>query len=206
MDKDYFLKKYKHKSKYELRLILKNRDHYQSEAVEAALELYDLRKGEGSEQKIKERPRYSKDGEFSVPGPSFSGLTTAFALSLFVLSLSEILFYYSSERLFEDSVATWRIWIYVFAFLSNHIIYKLEYGESNVFLGRSLNDVILLVMMFVTKISYEFMLDSSYRPDIVLSGGQLFTGFFSIAILIFCFEACVAFLKFLLGLVRCQIF
>lgn len=216
---NYFLEKFKSKSKHELELIVANQANYQPEAVRAAIELlnsnHELETPIPQQTKaIKEQPEDSNFGALSLSfdyKPFFRTLSyrefvTGLALAVLFHSLFEIIDYYSNERFFENSLRAWKISIFVAVFLGNHAYYRFEHRRSNNFIGRSLNDLILLIILILSRVGYELVLSSSYRLNLDVNGVGFFFMVFGIGIMIFAFETSVALMKFLLKQVRCQVF
>ncbi|MFY0598257.1 MAG: hypothetical protein JXR03_01210 [Cyclobacteriaceae bacterium] len=216
---NYFLEKFKSKSKHELELIVANQANYQPEAVRAAIEL--LNNNHELEiptpQQAGATKELSEDSNFGVLSLSFDykpffrtlsyrEFVTSFALALLYHSLFEIIDYYSNERFFENSLRAWKLSFFVVVFLGNHIIYRFEHRRSNNFISRSLSDLILLIILILSRVGYELILDSNYRLNLDANGVGVFFIIFGIVIMIFALETAVALLKFLLKRIRCQVF
>ena len=216
---NYFLEKFKSKSKHELELIVANQAKYQPEAVRAAIEL--LNNNHELEipipQKAEAAKEQSEGSDFGTLSPSFNyrpffgtlsyrEFVTSIALALLFHTLFEMVDYYSNERFFENSLKAWKVSFLVMVFLGNHVYYKFEHKRSNNFIGRSLNDLILLIILILSRVGYELMLDSSYRLNLDANGAGFFFIILGIVIIVFAFETSVALLKFILKRVRCQVF
>lgn len=216
---NYFLEKFKSKSKHELELIVANQANYQPEAVRAAIEL--LNGNNELEIPIPQQAEATKepteDSNFGVLSLSFNykpffrtlsyrEFVTGLALTLLFHSLFEIVDYYSNERFFENSLRAWKISFFVAVFLCNHVYYRFEHRRSNNFIGRSFSDLILLIILILLRVGYELILDSNYRLNLDVDGVGFFFIILGIVIMVFAFETSVALLKFLLKRIRCQVF
>ena len=214
---NYFLEKFKEKTKKELQSIVNNRSSYQSAAVSAATQLLNERK---DEQPLLETPVQSDKKEtnskFGVSMSfdykpffrtlSYREILTSLSLALLYHAFHETLNYYSSERLFEGSLETIKIVIIIALFLVNHVYYKFENNRSNNFIGRSISDLMFMVFLILTRVSYEFFLDSSYRLTFSGNVVGMSSMIFGVIILVFVFESLVAILKIILKYIRCRIF
>ena len=216
---DYFLTKFQRKTRIELQRIVDNQGHYRPEAVLAATKLLNKKLSEQDlpildEAAYPTREEKSKVDRLSLSfdyRPFFRTLSyreflTSISIALFGLAIIGIINYYSDERFFEDAHSIWKWYTILFVFLANHIIYKHEHKRSNNFLGRSINDLFLLVSLVLLTISYKFITGGTY--DFRIENGILGTIIIIsvITITIFSFEIGLEFLKILLKKIRCQIF
>jgi len=214
--KEYFIERFKTKSEQELDEIVENRTGYQNEAVLAAIEL--LNNSRVTQIAVPEELKVKKD---VVKNQESDGLEKSFspkaffrtlsyrefitwlALTLLLLSFFEIINYYSDEYFVNNN------WKHNFSFfllvlLFNHVIYKFEHRRSNNLMGRSISDSILLMMVIFAKQVYNYLVDRDLSFDVEI--GQFILLIIVIAFFIFFFESIVGILKYLLSLIRCQIF
>ena len=216
---DYFLTRFQKKTRIELQRIIDNQEQYRPEAVLAATKLLNKNLSEQVLPVLDEAAYPTKEKKIEVDWlslsfdyrPFFRTLSyreflTSISIALFGLSIIEIINYYSDERFFEDTHSTWKWYTILFVFLAIHIIYKHEHKRSNNFLGRSINDLFLLVSLVLLTISYKFVIGGTY--DFRIENGVL--GIIIIVTVItmaiFSFEIGLGFLKMLLKKIRCQIF
>ncbi|MDR7131266.1 hypothetical protein J2X69_003627 [Algoriphagus sp. 4150] len=216
---DYFLTRFQRKTRIELQRIVDNQEHFQPEAVLAATKLLNKKLSEQALPILDEAAYPTRDEKLKVDRLSLSldyrpffrtlsyrELLTSISIALFGLAIIGIINYYSDERFFKDVHSIWRGHTILFVFLANHIIYRYEHKRSNNFLGRSINDLFLLVSLMLLAISYKFIIGGTY--DFRIGNGVL-----GIIILvsvitmsIFSFEIGLGLLKMLLKKIRCQIF
>lgn len=216
---EYFLDKYQSKTKIELQRIVDNKEHYQPDAVLAASKLLNLRLDEKLPQILGDSVNESKAENTKVDRislsfdyhPFFRTLSyreflTSISLALFYLAIFEIIDYYSDERFFEDSHGTWKWYTLIFVFLINHIIYRFEHNRSNNFIGRAINDFILLISIFLIRSCYALIMDISY--DFSVDNGVIgvVLTVFILPFFIIAFEMGVGIFKYLFKKIRCQIF
>jgi hypothetical protein len=205
---DYFYERFKHKSKSDLKYIIENPQTYRTEAIEAADKL--LREREGlPEKQIDDYKREQSVNEHKHHNPwedslsiasfsqslSYNDLLTYLSLSLFSVAFVELLYYLLSDSEIEQAYKTIRNIGLVFILLLNHVVYKIGHGQSNKFMGRSLNTLILIFSMFLIRITYLYISSAnsfSYETD--LSSAFWFLVFLIIAI--FAFELVVSLLKY----------
>ncbi|WP_373395879.1 hypothetical protein V8V91_14965 [Algoriphagus halophilus] len=216
---EYFLDKYQSKTKIELQRIVDNKEHYQPDAVLAASKLLYLRLNEKLPQILGDSVNESKGENIKVDRislsfdyhPFFRTLSyreflTSISIALFYLAVFEIIDYYSDERFFEDSQGTWKWFTLLLVFLINHILYRFEHNRSNNLIGRSINDLFLLVSIFLIRSSYALIVDISYDFSVDASVMGVVLVLFILPFFIFAFEIGVGILKYLLKIIRCQIF
>ncbi|WP_339923674.1 hypothetical protein [uncultured Cyclobacterium sp.] len=218
----YFSRKFKEKSIHELELIVANKDDYQADAVCAAEQLLK------AHCDIKNKPNFSELEQIhnkKIPSNSsgisqsldpkpflktfsYREIITIIALSLLFHSLLEVIGIYSNDPLFifKNTLNTWKIVLLLSIFLLNHIVYRLEHNRSNNFIGRLIIDLIFLFFLIIIKIGFTFLIDSSYRISIKGNGLMFFIIIFGLVFLFTALELIVAFLKFSLKKIRCQIF
>ncbi|WPR75758.1 hypothetical protein [Algoriphagus sp. NG3] len=216
---DYFLTRFQKKTRVELQRIVDNQEHYRPEAVLAATKLLNKNLSEQVLPVLAEAAYPTKEKKTEVDWlslsfdyrPFFRTLSyreflTSISIALFGLAIIGIINYYSDERFFKDAHSTWKWYTILFVFLANHIIYKHEHKRSNNFLGRSINDLFLLVSLLLLTISYKFIIGGTYDFRI----GNGFLGIIIIVTVItmaiFSFEIGLGFLKMLLKKIKCQIF
>lgn len=215
---EYYLNKYQNKSKIELQRIIDNKDDYQLDAVKAAAKLLNVELNEpavpiayyensGAKDRKLKNDRISRSFNFY---PFFRSLSyrefmTVISIALVYLAICEILEYYSDERFFQDSYQTWKLYTFLFSFLANHIFYKIEHHRSNNFIGRSINDLLLLIAILLTQKTYAFLLGNSYS----FSTNSSFLGeilmLFLLPFFIFSFEILIGILKVLFRKIKWQI-
>mgnify|MGYP006999182309 CR=1 FL=1 len=215
----YFLQKYQNKTRDELQRIVANKGQYQPAAVSAAIQLLNENREKQiqlPQEKITEQVNV-EDSNFGTLSlsfdyrPFFRALSyreflTTIAMALLFQAFFEIIDYYSSERFFENTHKAWKGYGILVVFLANHILYRYEHRRSNNFIGRSLNDLLLIITLIFVRTTYEFILKGTYSISIDGSGVGLFFMILAILMFIFAFEVGVAFLKYLLKRLRCQIF
>lgn len=170
-----FVTKFRLKSKSELLGILSNSENYQLEAIFAAK--WVLKKKKYKEDQI---PRYSvdrKEGKGTSPEVKdfgiiysierkFKSYFLSYQLSDF-LSIVAIAFlcsliialvnYYSGERWLRDILGSARYTIHIIFLLSIHVVYKMENGKGNTFLGRVLHDAQYILMVILISTIYNWL-------------------------------------------------
>lgn len=216
---EYYLNKYQSKTKIELQRIVDNKDHYQPEAVIAASKLLNHRLDDELPQILSDSVNESKTASRNVDRfslsfdyhPFFRTLSyreflTSISIALFYLAVFEIIDYYSDEKYFEDSHVVWKWYTFVFVFLANHLMYRLEHRRSNNFIGRAINDLFLLIPIIIFKYCYTIIMDISYDFSVDNSAIGVVLVVFFLPFFIFGFEMGVGIVKFLLKKFRCQIF
>lgn len=212
---NYFLTRFQRKTRAELQRIVDNPERYRTEAVLAATKLLNekiflIPDDEAYPKEDKnlevERPFTSFDYRPFFRTLSYREFLTSISIALFALAVIEIINYYSDERFFEGTHSSWTWFTILLAFPANHIIYRYEHRRSNNFIGRSINDLFLLVSLIIVVISYRLIIGGSYNfriIDGVLSFAIVVIG---ITMTIFSFEIGLGFLKIILKKIRCQIF
>ncbi|MCE7055834.1 hypothetical protein LZF95_14225 [Algoriphagus sp. AGSA1] len=216
---DYFLTRFQKKTRIELQRIVDNQEQYRPEAVLAATKLLNKNLSEQVLPVLDEAADPTKEKKLEVDRlslsldyrPFFRTLSyreflTAISIALFALAIIGIINYYSDERFFKDTHSTWKLYTILFVFIANHVVYRHEHKRSNNFLGRSINDLFLLVSLVLLATCHQFIIGSTYNFRIE-------NGFLGIIIIvtvitmaIFSFEIGLGFLKMLLKKIKCQIF
>lgn len=217
--KDYFLEKYKTKSKYDLQKIIDNKDQYQPEAIIAATHLLNhwkdapvspdkgviLNSHKETESKTKSfSPIF--DYKPFVRSLSYREFLTSITLALFCQAFIDTINYYSDEHIFEEYHNNIKFTFLILIFLANHIYYRYEHGRSNNFIGRSLNDLVLLFSIILTRTLYLYIVTGSLEIIFNANGMGAFSVILGLVILICIFELLVALLNLILKQFKCQIF
>jgi hypothetical protein len=216
---DYFLTRFRRKTKIELQRIVDNKEDYRPEAVWAATKLLNEKLSEQAlphldeaafptrEEKLKvDRLSLSLDYRPFFRTLSYREFLTCISIALFGLTIFSVLDYYSNERFFEDTYTTWKWYTVLFVLIVNHIIYRHEHKRSNNLLGRSINDLFLLTSLILMADSYKSITGSTYefRIENGLLGILILIVVATIAI--FSLEIGLGFIKMILKKIRCQIF
>lgn len=214
---EYFLNKYQSKTEIELQRIVDNKEHYQPDAVVAAAKLLNLKLDEPQPLLLDDyesKEKNTKGDKLSLSfdhTPFFRTLSyreflTSCCLAISSLAIYEIIDYYSDERFFENTHGTWKWYIFLSVFLVNHIIYRFEHKRSNNLIGRSINDLFLLVSIVLIRSFYAFTMGISYDYSIDNSVTGVVLVLFMLPFFIFAFEMGVGILNYSLKKLRCQIF
>lgn len=215
---DYFLIRFQRKTRIELQHIVDNQQRYRPEAVLAATKLLNEKLSDQlpildeaayptKDEKLKvDRLSLSFDYRPFFRTLSYREFLTSISIALFALAIIEIINYYSEERFFKYTHSTWKWSTILFVFLANHIIYRYEHKRSNNFLGRSINDLFLLVSLIVLATSHKSIVGSTYNFRIENSVLGIIILVIVIPMAIFSFEIGLGFLKMILKKIRCQIF
>lgn len=214
---NHFLKRLKNKTRTELQHIVDNEIQYQTSAVEAARHLLLEQTEEPgliSQIHLKEQEKsatssidFSASFDFKVyfGSLSYRDLFTFISLSLLFVALIEVLDFYSGEEYISGHNNSIVLWLLAIFLLANHFYYRIEHGRSNNFLGRSINDFAFFIIVVLATSTYRFILNNDYRLNYNADGLGLLFVFIGLVILVFAFESGVAFIKYLLKKIKCQI-
>ncbi len=131
-------------------------------------------------------------------------ILTNISLALLFLLFRETLILVFSTSLIYKIVQENLKFIGILIVIINHLIYRKEYRESNNYIGRCLNDSILILsFLFVIQL-FNLYNDPSYSVPNLPFWSVIFLTIL-IFLLIIIFETLVAFLKYVLKLVKIDI-
>lgn len=175
-----YVEKFKYKSKYELLEILEKKEKYTKTAVLAA-EL--LLKQNGSENEcdiVIEEQKSNKDdfGFQSIIKKTFNPslylhsfnidlILTNLCLPLVVIVVFKISQMYHDEFVVFRFLNDYKGIIFLLMLIVNNVIFKIETGRSNNFVGRCINDLLFLVIFILLIYGYNFAKDSSFSSPIL---------------------------------------
>jgi hypothetical protein len=220
---DFFYRNYQSKTCAQLENIIQEKDRYQRNAVKAAIRILNERnetdyrltsvaKGQiDTNHDLCQVSKTRHDKGFFEMAFNIKVFKTTIgshdifswlALALFALSCLEILIFYSDESIMERH-SGWIFFLVVFIVLiSNHILFKIEHKISNNVLGRLIHDFCLIILFFLFRNFYNWLIkdyDLFYFDDI-------FALLFVVVLITFTLEFFVAILKrFLLTLFKWEI-
>lgn len=217
---DYFKNRFKSKSKQELQKIIDNKKGYRIEAVNAAISILDKRKySDAPNIEVEEhKEKYINQDTDSQPmvyglNPrpfirtfSYRDILTSFSLALLLWSFIELINYYSDERLIRDIYGKLKLIGVASIVIANHIVYKIEHGRSNNFIGRSIHVMMFVLIVTIMIPVYKLLTESSYSFTFNLNLWDLFFTLFFMSAFIVLFETLLTLFKALLNLFKWQIF
>lgn len=170
-----FLIKFRHKSKIELEEILDNKEKYTKEALFAAKELFNnFDEPVYFAGKLKTKDTFKDD--FSLidfisrkfdPIPYLRSikkdlLLTNLSLAFVILTINELSkFLWEVNDLFSSITDNLTIVIIIFLILNN-VFYRIETGVSNNYIGRCINDFLLLFIFIVLRTGSNYIIDVGY--------------------------------------------
>ena len=214
---DYFLKKFESKSDQELLQIIGRKESYQRAAVNAAIELYNERNSatisrlyDQEESITSETDKGSILTSFTLR-PFFRTLSyreflTSFALGSFYIAFLSVVEYYSDE-IESEGLDTFLKWVVgIVLILISHMMYRFEHGRSNNFIGRAFHDLISFVFLVLIRNIYFYIVHDSVSFIVDGGLGVFIVILFFVVLFTFFIESIVAFIKFILRLLRWQIF
>lgn len=213
---NFFVNKFQDKSSEELQEIINNKGRYQTDAVNAAIQILNERENTEIPNIQPSKPLRLKQGSddqdllaasFSFK-PFFGRLSyrdflTSICLALSLLAIMEILGYYSTEKLIEDIFIFLSILIMLIFLSLNHVIYRAEHKKSNNYVGRVIHDIIFMIFFIPFNLVYHYLI-TGYSGTFV-EGNVLAILLVAILLLMF-FELFIALLKRLLNLIGWRIF
>ena len=149
----------------------------------------------------------STDWAYSIKGrPFFRTLSyreffTGVTLSLFLLAVVDAIDYLFDGAIDRNLVTGFLVITLPFV---SHILYRLEHKRSNNFMGRNLNDYLLLISMFLVIQVRNLIRDGElHLPD--KNVAEIFVFLFVVAFWIMVMEICISLFKRLLRLIRWRI-
>lgn len=216
----FFYNKLKHRHDRDLRVIVANKESYEPEAVNAAIALLNERAGNivalippglpGAAAPLRSMQAHDSLAPFSFAlffkTHSYRDYLTAFSLSLFFIAFSELLKYYSNERWLEGNAGLFQSLGFLAAFLFAHILYKIEHGRPNNFVGRATMDVVMLFMLFLVGNTYAFLTGGNHFHFSSTDFSTAVASFFIIGFSILVLEGILSMVALLLALIKCRIF
>jgi hypothetical protein len=216
--KDFYINKFKVKSDQELQKIVDDSTFYDVDAVNAAIIILNNRKN--TSNPVIEKPKkilFENKSEVNdiktsqrynpfIRSLSYREFLTSLCLALFFLAYSEILFYYSDERMLKGLIGVLHIIGFITLVFINHIIYKLEHRRPNDFMGRSIIDVFFIITIILIKYTYTLLVEKGHSYTLNSNGIGAFVIIIFIVFLVLLFESIVSLLRIILKYVKCQIF
>lgn len=135
---------------------------------------------------------------------SYRDLFTPFSLALLLVALGKGVSYLSFLPWVESYNPLIIATTVVMIALVNHVVYKIEHRRPNNFIGRCIQDIVLLLFLFLFATIRDSLSSGTFAiDDFSISGSlALIPG---LAIVVTLFELVVAFLKRFLKLVKWQI-
>ena len=217
--KDFFLARYKNKTRKELQQIIDFNKRYHPDAVLAAIELLNGKVEEEDpieplypiivEENKSPKPDFLKLAFEVRPflrTYSYRDFLTILSLALAYSAFITLIGYYSNERFFENNTRSWATVGYFVVFLVNHIFYRIEHKRSNNFTGRYLNDLLLALIMFISQRVYGLILSVLFANKIAFTYLKIFQNPLSFLLIFFLFEIALSFVKSIFGVFRWRIF
>lgn len=208
--KNRYLEKFKYKSNYELLEILEKKEKYTESAILAAEHLLKQNRSENEfDIVIEEQKSYKDDFSFRtfvkkkfnprlyLHSFNIDVILTNLCLPLVIIVVFEISYMYSDEFFVFKFINTYRGIIFLLMLIVNNVIFKIETGRSNNFIGRCINDLLFLTTFALLISGYKLAKDPSYSSPI-LDGSSFAAIFFFLIITAMAFEFFIGLLKRLL--------
>ncbi len=208
----YFLKKFENKSDAELLYVIDHKEAYQRAAVNAAIEIYNQRNTESIpkihqkvEVAVTKKKEGAKNSSFDLQPLlrtfSYREVLNIVSFALFYLACFVVINFYSDELDLEE-ISTLIYSIVGITIISlNHIVYKIEHGRFNNYIGRMCLDILLIAVFVLLSNIYHFIF---YHNEFA-TYEDLFWVFFISIIFSSIFELLVAFARHVIRLVICQV-
>ncbi|MEQ9098452.1 MAG: hypothetical protein RIF36_09495 [Imperialibacter sp.] len=204
---DIYVSKLKEKSSQQLKQLIRNKDKYRAEAVNAAIRILNERDGGVrpllSQQEVVRRRERISDFDWLylcfnlrlyMRSFKVNDLINPLVAALFLLSLTEIVEWYANEDFMSDNSGKLQSIFVLVAVLFSHLLYRLDHGFSNNFIGRVFSDTIL--SFFFTILEDLHGLLTGETSGVFPKGAASFFGVvFAMAWLAFFFETCVGLVK-----------
>lgn len=188
-NKEFFLKRFQHKTIKELQTIVNNKEHFNQSAIEAAQELLKNHKALTTRisEPLKELENQNRDvltlekraiTKSSQPFDvskflrqySLRDVLNTGSLALTMLAMKEVVSYYASEPFIYGYINYINLIFMFVCLIFNHIFYKYEHKEKSHYFGRCFNDLIFFLIFAIISLCYNRILNI----EIALSGNVIF--------------------------------